>query len=55
MKYCEVYWVGMLRGLEDYPQKTQIEICENLENQKIFVVVPTKKELITSKYMLIKY
>ena len=45
MKYCEVYWVGMLRGLEDYPEKIQFEICENLENQKIFVVLPTKKEL----------
>ena len=45
MKYCEVYWVGMLRGLEDFPEKIQFEICENLENQKIFVVLPTKKEL----------
>ena len=42
---CEVYWVGMLRGLEDYPEKVQYEISESLENQKIYVVMPSKKEL----------
>ena len=42
---CEVYWVGMLRGLEEYPEKVQYEISESLENQKIYVVMPSKKEL----------
>ena len=46
MNICNVYWVGMLRGLEEYSQKMQIAISENLENQKIYVVLPSKKELI---------
>ena len=36
----------MLRGLEDYPEKIQYEIFEHLANQKIYVVTPSKKELI---------
>ena len=46
MNICNVYWVGMLRGLEDYPEKIQYEIFEHLANQKIYVVTPSKKELI---------
>ena len=43
MNICNVYWVGMLRGLEDYPEKIQYEIFEQLANQKIYVVTPSKK------------
>ena len=46
MNFCNVYWVGMLRGLEDYPEKIQYEIFEHLANQKIYVVTPSKRELI---------
>ena len=46
MNICEVHWVGMLRGLEEYPEKSQYEISEFLEEQKIYVVIPQKKDLI---------
>ena len=35
MNVCEVYWVGILRGLDEYPEKIQYEIFEHLANQKI--------------------
>ena len=46
MNICEVYWVGILRGLDEYPEKIQYEISEYLENQKIYVVMPHKKDFI---------
>ena len=46
MNVCEVYWVGILRGLDEYPEKIQYEICEYLESQKIYAVMPHKKDFI---------
>jgi trehalose-6-phosphate synthase len=46
MNVCEVYWVGILRGLDEYPEKYQYEICEYLESQKIYAVMPHKKDFI---------
>ena len=54
INFCEVYWVGILRGLEEYPEKTQFEVSEYLENQKIFVVTPQKKDLINFQIYLNK-
>ena len=45
MNICEVHWVGILRGLEEYPEKVQLEISEYLENKKIYVVMTNKKDL----------
>ena len=46
MDICDVYWVGMLRGLEEYPENISYEISANLENQKIYVVLPSRKDII---------
>lgn len=46
MNVCEVYWVGILRGLDEYPEKYQYEICEYLESQKIYAVMPHQKDFI---------
>ena len=44
MNYCKVYWVGMLPGINDYPEDLQYEISEFLMNQNIFVVLPKKND-----------
>ena len=54
INFCEVYWVGILRGLEEYPEKTQLEVSEYLESQKIYVVIPQKKDLINFQIYLNK-
>ena len=44
MNYCKVYWVGMLPGINDYPDDLQYEIFDFLQNQNIFVVLPKKND-----------
>ena len=44
MNYCQVYWVGMLPGINDYPEDLQYEIFDYLQSQNIFVVLPKKND-----------
>ena len=44
MNYCNVYWVGMLQGISDYPEDLQFEIFDYLQNQNVYVVLPKKND-----------
>ena len=44
MNYCKVFWVGMLPGINDYPEELQYEIFDFLQSQNIFVVLPKKND-----------
>ena len=44
MNYCKVFWVGMLPGINDYPEDLQFEIFE-FYNHKIFLSFCPKKTI----------
>ena len=44
MNFCKVYWVGMLPGINDYPEDLQFEISEFLQNKNIYIILPKKND-----------
>ena len=54
MNYCKVYWVGMLPGINDYPEELQYEIFDFLQSQNIFVVLPKKNDFFNFQMFINK-
>ena len=54
MNYCKVFWVGMLPGINDYPEDLQFEIFDFLQSQNIFVVLPKKNDFFNFQMFINK-
>ena len=54
MNYCRVYWIGMLPGINDYPEDLQFEIFDFLQGQNIFVVLPKKNDFFNFQMFINK-